>query len=478
MLYSLQGELKQGTTMIRSILLSLSLFLPPAVLAQDLSPRLMKIIKSYSVPQNQLGLAVIELGKADTLAFGLNEKEDFIPASITKIATASAVLRRLGPSFKFQTTLWTSGVIKDGKLTGDLVLKGGGDAGFVSESMWFLVNELVRSKITKIEGDILVDDSDFDHIRADPSRDPERVDRAYDAPAGAMSFNWNSINIFVRPTENGQPARVYLDPSDGGFKIDNHAKTVNKAGSAIEVSRAGQRIVVRGRIGLDADEVVVYKNIDDPIDWSGRNLVFFLEQRGISVLGKVKSGKKPQNAKLLAKADSKPVSQHVADMMKFSNNYVAEMLTKNLAAQNGKVPATLEEGMKLVRANMEHLGVDGKRFTLVNPSGLSRRNRIQPVDLATVLVRAQEDFPTFAEMLASFPLAGTDGTLKNRMKNSPAQGWVRAKTGLLSGVVGLAGYAGRKDGSARAFAFIFNGKAEQGDLVRRLFDALATELVQ
>jgi D-alanyl-D-alanine carboxypeptidase/D-alanyl-D-alanine-endopeptidase (penicillin-binding protein 4) len=98
--------------------------------------------------------------------------------------------------------------------------------------------------------------------------------------------------------------------------------------------------------------------------------------------------------------------------------------------------------------------------------------------LAQVLVKSYENFPTSAEFLSALPLAGTDGTLKNRMKNGDAAGWVRAKTGLLNGVVGLAGFAGRKDGSVRAFAFIFNGKAEQGDLVRRLFDQLATELVQ
>lgn len=447
--------------------------------AEDLKARLQKVIKSYSVPAANLGLAVIDLGHTpQQTAFGLNEEKEFIPASVTKIATAAAVLQKLGSSFKFQTTLWSSGAPKNGVLTGDLVLKGGGDAGFVSESMWFLVNELVRTGIKKVDGNILVDDTDFDSIRADPSRDPERVDRAYDAPVGAMSFNWNSINIFVRPGQVGQPPIVHLDPIGDGFKVENRAKTVNKSGSSIEVQRAGAKIFVSGTIGIGQNEVVVFKNIDDPIEWSGRNLIFFLEQRGIAVTGKVKAGKKPENAKLLAKAESKPVSLHVADMMKFSNNYVAEMLTKNLAAQAGLVPATLDGGMKIIRANLENFGLDPSRFTLVNPSGLSRRNRIRPLDLATVLAKSQQDFPTFAEFLSSMPLAGVDGTLKSRMKNGPATGWVRAKTGLLSGVVALAGYAGHKDGSVQAFAFIFNGKAEQGDLVRRLFDQLATELVQ
>lgn len=466
-----------STKLIR--LLVLSFAFTTVSHAQPLPDRLQKVLKAYSVHKSNLGLAVIDLGKTPhPLEFGLNEKDQLIPASTTKLVTAAAVLQKLGPSFKFQTTLWSSGSIKEGVLNGDLVLKGGGDSGFVSETMWFLVNELVRTGIKKIEGNIVVDDTDFDAIRADPSRDPERVDRAYDAPVGAMSFNWNSINIFVRPTQVGEAPSVHLDPIENGFVVVNKAKTVNKAGSSLEISRSGDRIHVSGTIGIGQNEVVVYKNIDDPAEWSGRNLIFFLGQRGITATGKLKMGKKSEGAKLLAKADSKPLTFLVADMLKFSNNYVAEMLTKDLAAQAGVVPASIEAGMKIIRANLENSGVDSKNYTLINPSGLSRRNKMRPVDIAQVLVKTFEHFPTSMEFLSALPLAGIDGTLKSRMKNPQATGWVRAKTGLLNGVVGLAGYAGRKDGSVRAFAFIFNGKAEQGDLVRRLFDQLATELVQ
>ncbi|NJL24200.1 MAG: D-alanyl-D-alanine carboxypeptidase/D-alanyl-D-alanine-endopeptidase [Calothrix sp. SM1_5_4] len=246
----------------------------------------------------------------------------------------------------------------------------------------------------------------------------------------------------------------------------------------MDVSRVNNRIVVRGTIAAGQPEVAVYKNIDDPAEWSGRNLEYFLGQRGIRLTGKVKLGRKSESARLMAKAESKPVSLHVADMMKFSNNYVAEMLTKNLAAQNGTTPATLDGGMNLIRESLAGMGLESSRFTLLNPSGLSRRNRMKPADLASILVQAEKHFPTFAEFLTSFPLAGLDGTLKRRLKDSAAAGWIRAKTGNLSGVIGLAGYAGRKDGTMRAFAFIFNGKAAQGDSARRLFDGLASELIQ
>lgn len=446
-----------------------------------LGKRLDKVLSAHSssIKKDQVGLAVLSLDPSDKpLLYGHNEEREMTPASITKITTAAAVLQRLGASAKLQTTLWSEATpTADGTLKGDLVLKGGGDSGFVSETMWFLVNELMRANVKKIEGNIVVDDGDFDAVRADESRDPERVDRAYDAPVGAMSFNWNSISIFIRPTEAGKAPQVYLDPIDNGYTVDNRAKTTASGGNNLEVSRDGNKITVKGSIGINQSEVAVYKNIDDPVEWSGRNLAFFLSQRGVELKGKVVAGRRTLSMKQLAKADSKPISQAVADMMKFSNNYVAEMLTKDLAMmKTPSQPATLEAGMKVIRENLVDMGIKAERFTLVNPSGLSRRNKVRPIDLAKVLSYSFKQFPSFAEYLTAFPLAGTDGTLKSRMKDKA--GWIRAKTGLLSGVVGLAGYAGRKDGSIRAFAFIFNGKADQGDSARRLFDALAMELVQ
>jgi D-alanyl-D-alanine carboxypeptidase/D-alanyl-D-alanine-endopeptidase (penicillin-binding protein 4) len=451
----------------------------------DLSKRLGKVIKEHSIAKANIGLMVVPLGAATgkeaEKPFGLNEGQPMIPASVTKLATASAVLWRLGASMKFQTTLVSKGNVQGDVLRGDLVLKGAGDPGFVSETMWFLVNDFERGGIKKIDGDILVDDTEFDLIRNDPSREPDRVDRAYDSPVGAMSFNWNAINIFVRPAAKvGQPPQVILDPLRDYCTIVNKAKTVAGVVSKLEISRVKDQVFVSGSLGIKHEEVVVFKNIDDPVSWSGKNLQFFLSQRGISVTGKVKGGVCGSDCKVLAKADSKPVGDSVSDMLKFSNNYVAEMLTKSLASKvSNQRPATLATGMQVVRDHLaQDLSIPISRFKLINPSGLNRENRITARDLAEILVQSQQHFPTFAEFLTALPIAGFDGTLKRRMKDSATAGWVRAKTGNLNGVVSLAGYAGHKDGSLTAFAFIFNGKPNQGDSARQLFDALASQLVQ
>lgn len=441
---------------------------------------LAKIVKSYRIPDERLGLHVMDLSEIPhKQIYALNAGEKMIPASVSKVFTAITALKKFGPSHRFKTTLWSNAKEEKGVLKGDLYIKGGGDPGFVSETLWFLVNEFVRNEIKKVEGDLVVDESRFDNVRFDESRDPERVDRAYDAPIGAMSFNWNSINVHVRPTKAGKAPKIFLNPRNDEWTIINKAKTRKGSRSSIVVSRVNANsIYVSGSIGEAVSEVVKYKSILAPAMWAGNSLKEFLSQRGIEVKGDVRLGEVPKDARLLAEANGKPMSETVSDMMKFSNNYVAEMLTKNLAAEFRKQPATMADGVEVIVNTIVDLGVPKKEFSLVNPSGLSRRNKFKAKDITHVLMEAYQQFGYSAELLASFPLAGMDGTLKSRMENSAARGRVRAKTGQLTGVAGLAGFAGRKDGQIYAFTFLFNGPGPQGDLARRLFDDLASELVE
>jgi D-alanyl-D-alanine carboxypeptidase/D-alanyl-D-alanine-endopeptidase (penicillin-binding protein 4) len=184
----------------------------------------------------------------------------------------------------------------------------------------------------------------------------------------------------------------------------------------------------------------------------------------------------PSGLDLVGEAESKPIEAMVTDMNKFSNNYVAEMLIKNLAVSKGEV-GSLAAGMKHLNAYMKSLNVSEKDFSFPNPSGLTRDNKVTAQAMWIVLENLKEQFRLQPEFISSLPIAGVDGTLRNRMKGTPGERWVRAKTGLLDGVVSLAGYAGRKDGSVIPFVLIYNGNADEGS-VRALFDRMATTLVE
>lgn len=419
------------------------------------------ILKKYDVNPAHVSLEV-KVDDEDLLS--LNQFEKKIPASVSKILTSYAILARFPLGSRFTTE-----VLFDQK---NIYLKGGGDPSFVSENMWYLVNELTRQGLKNISGDIIVDDSLFDRVRFDESREDKRVDRAYDSPVGAMSFNWNAVNVFVKPLKVGEKAQVVVDPENDYFSLRNNTVTVSgvpKKDLMVSISNTEKIISVSGEVSAKAPEKAIFKSVNDPDIWSGVNLKAFLKQRGIQVAGQVRTGKVPVQAELLTKLESKNLPDILADMNKFSNNFVAEMLTKNLAVSDGKANASLKQGVEVIRSELNKMGLTNKDFEIENPSGFTRSNRLTAHALNSVLIKIKNNFSMFPTLLESLPIAGIDGTLKKRMKDTEAQGFVRAKTGYLDGVVSLAGYAGRKDGSILTFSFLYNGPRDEA-IVREAFD--------
>lgn len=421
------------------------------------------VLTKYKINPDHVSLQILE---DNNEVYSLNAESKKNPASISKLLTTFAVLKKFSVGHKFHTKVYSDGI--------NLYLQGGGDPGFVSENLWYLVNEFRRSGIKLIKGNIIVDDSLFDRIRFDDSRQDKRVDRAYDSPVGAMSFNWNAVNIFIRSGKSGEKARITVDPENDYYQLVNNTMTV--AGSVkreliVNISNSEKIITVSGDVSVKSKEKTVYKGIDEPEIWSGTNLLSFLNQRGITVEGRVVSGSVPEGAELVLAIESKSVSSILSDMNKFSNNYVSEMLVKNMAALEQKSGATLKRGVEMIREELAKIGISRDEVTLISPSGLSNENSFSAAALNKVLTHVKKDFSIYPIILEGLPVAGVDGTLKNRMKGTLAEGWVRAKTGTLNGVVTLAGYAGRRNGKVLTFSFLYNGPQDESS-VREAFDNL------
>jgi D-alanyl-D-alanine carboxypeptidase/D-alanyl-D-alanine-endopeptidase (penicillin-binding protein 4) len=427
------------------------------------------ILKKYEIQPSHLSL---EIKNDDEDVFSLNAFEKKVPASVSKVMTSYAVLARFPLGFHFVTQVYS-----DQK---NLYFKGGGDPSFVSENMWYLVNELTRQNLKVIQGDIIVDDSLFDKVRFDDSREDKRVDRAYDSPVGAMSFNWNAVNVFIKPTKVGEKAQVVVDPENDLFELRNHTTTVSgnpKKDLVVSISNTEKLISVSGEVSAKAPEKAIFKSISDPEIWAGINLKAFLKQRGIQVLGKVKAGPVSEKAELLTSVESKNLSVILSDMNKFSNNFVAEMLTKNLPSKEIKSNISLKQGVDVIRNELNKIGLTAKDFEIENPSGFTRNNKLTANALNKILITIKNNFTMFPTFIDSLPIAGIDGTLKKRMKDTEAQGFVRAKTGYLNGVVSLAGYAGRKDGSVLTFSFLYNGPRDE-TIVREAFDQVLLSVLK
>lgn len=475
------------------IILFMYIFNSSFLIAQDKANSVVNVSSLKEKIMNQLNkqkmslesfsiYMTIDEGADEKILVDVHSKNKLLPASITKIATSSAVLEELGPSYRFKTQILAElSKVKNNVLLGDLYLKGGGDPSFVSENMWYLVNAFLRSGVKSIEGDIVVDDSLFDEKRFDDSRESIRVDRAYDSPVGAMSFNWNSINIFVRPRLPNENVQVFLDPENEYVELINKAKTCKGNKNELIVERKSMpslkdQIIIQGCLGTEAKEVVVYKNITNPDYWSGYQLKSFLQQRGVVLKGGIRKGITNSKAELVSEYESKSLQSIMSDMNKFSNNYVAEMLTKAISLKKNKV-GNISDGVSIINAHLEKIGVPKEEFKIENPSGLTRKNYLSSYGMWIVLQNLKNHFNYQPEFLMSLPIAGVDGTLKKRLKNTPAEGWVRAKTGYLNGVVSLAGYAGRRDGRLITFSLLYNGPEDEAK-IRSKFDSLIESAVE
>lgn len=388
-----------------------------------------------------------------------------IPASVAKLLTTYAALKKMKPTATFKTVVYARGPIKDGKLGGDLYLKGGGDPGLVSERMWMMVNELVRSGIRSITGNIIADSTFFDEEKTPDSRPKYLKDQAYNAPIGALSFNFNTTTVYVKPGETpGVPPLVYTDPENSYIDVVNQA-TTGKPGSrnTINASRTefvkgdiGDTVLLRGSIPLDSRELHFYKNIVNPALYTAHMFRTFWEQRGLKMTGNVMEGQVPANARLVLEFESLPLWHTVWGMNKFSNNFVADQVLKKLGAEAWGPPGTRQKGVVAMQDALEDIGIPKGSYEMQDGSGLTRGTKVTSRQIVTILNAIHKDFSIAPEAMASLSIAGEQGTLRNRFPNSTIQNELRAKTGTLDGVYSLAGFVPSADGELIAFAIILN----------------------
>lgn len=442
-----------------------------ALFKEALTKRLAFIFRDEKLDRTKMGVLVYSLSRQEPL-FEMNPDMPLSPASAVKLLTAFVALKKLGPDFTYKTGVYADGSIQGGVLKGNLYLKGGGDPSLVTERMYLLVEELQRSGIRQIAGDIVTDDSVFDPIKIDPKRIPTDTDRAYNAPVGGLSFNYNTTTVHFRPGEAvGEKPRVFTDPDTGYIRMVNQAKTSGpNSPYALVASRikgeTGDSILVKGSMPKSMGEQTSYFNIVNPSLYAGQALKYFLEMRGVRVMSKqIRQGAVPPMARKMAELESLPLREIVVLMDKFSNNFIAEALVKTLGREIKGAPGSTEKGLEVIREEATRLGLNTSGFNVVSGSGLTRDNRLTARQFVNLVNAAYLDFEVLPELLSSLPIAGRDGTLRKRMKGTAADGRLRGKTGSIDGVASLVGMVQSKGGELLAFSVLMNeGSANPGSM--------------
>lgn len=405
-------------------------------------------------------LVVVDLESGDTL-YTRNGDALMNPASVTKVVTAAAALRRLGPEFRFITTVFAKEAPTGPALSGELFVKGSGDPKLTTENMYKLASSIAATGVRKLEGALVVDESYFDAERLGAGWEQDQSDRPYQAPVGAASVNFNAIEVRVYPgARAGAPARVFTDPGTAFVQLDNRAVTTRKGGGTrlkVKSVAAGERATmkVEGRIALGHKGYSTWRKLDNPPMYFGTLLRELLGQVGVSVTGGVRVGKVPDDAVPIAKVTSPALSLLVTDMNKVSQNFMAEQLVKTLGAQTAGAPGSWKSGVAAVESFLDELGIPTGSYTFRNGSGLNDVNRFTARQIVTLLTAMWGHFQTASEFVSSLAVAGADGSVKRRLRGEALRRRVRVKTGWLRGVSCLAGYAGGP--RPLAFALFLNG---------------------
>ncbi|WP_066399296.1 D-alanyl-D-alanine carboxypeptidase/D-alanyl-D-alanine endopeptidase [Neobacillus mesonae] len=459
----------RNCAVLLTLLLVISIVMP--VQAETTQEEILShLLQSYVQPLSSnpnsegmsVGYEVYSLDDDNTLA-SYHADKTFVPASIFKLLITAAAVTKWPKDMTIPTKVFTTGNLSNsGVLNGDVILKGYGDPTLTIEKLETLAHSLADQNIHKVNGNIIVDESYFDDQRLGEEWMWDDEPYSYTTQMSALSVKENTVNVNVRPGKQiGDTPSVTIAPAPDYVTVVNKAKTVdgNKVSLTIDRTLGKNEIAISGTIGKDYSAIgyTVTRTIHDPAPFTGTVFRDLLVKHGITFKNNsaVKKGTAADNARLAGSVESAKLDDILTLMVKDSNNFYAEMFTKLLGAKEAGTGSTAAGIDVIHRFLVKDLGLEDD-FIQKDGSGLTRMDHISP-HAYIQLLNSMYNGPERDRFISFLPIAGKDGTLKNRMKGTAAEGNVKAKTGSMSGVNSLAGYVTAKNGKTFAFSILLNG---------------------
>lgn len=494
------------------IVLVLLLFHPGSVVGRKkkikippLGDQIEQIIKASPIANGFIGLEVYSLDQNKILFEGNSDKL-FVPASNTKIFTTATAIAKLPHDFRFRTTLESTGKIdKFGRLNGDLVLVGRGDPNLSNRNLPYdpksprvapptvaiesLANQLSAKGVKLVDGDIIGDDSYFVNEPYGDSWNWDDLMWWWGAPASALTINDNVFTVSISPGEAvGDRAYVTLEPFLDSIQVMNNLITTPpNTERKIRLERdPGSRILrLWGIIPFDSKPETEILAIEEPARIAAEGLKESLHSKGIHVMGKVRVhhlevwelpstlGSRPQEAisrPVLAEMISHPLLEDLKVIDKVSQNLHAEMLLRLIGAQL-KNEGSVRAGLEAEREFLKEAGVDEKLVQLNDGSGMSGHNLVAP-HAVVQLYKYLWSQPYRDAWIDLLPVSGTDGTIGSRFKGTIAEGKIHAKTGTLTHVNALSGYATSTRGEHLIFSMFVNNHTQESKAATSTMDKI------
>jgi len=457
--------------------------------AGSLPQPVMALLAANGIAPANLSVLVLR-GNETILAHGAGRPMQ--PASTMKLVTTLVSLEQLGPVFRGRTELLSNGEMKNGVLQGDLVLRGGADADLSGEVLDTMLRALELSGVQRIAGNLVLDRSLFNPARQDRGVPPfdESPEAYYNVIPDALLVNKNMLQIDMRST--GKSLKLEMQPALEGVRVVSEMTLVDancarwedgwKLPEAVKDADGRIRLVLRGTFPKNCVQTNSI-NVVDRDDYLDGLFRMKWKQLGGTLDGRTLEGIAPPDARLLALHTARALPEVVRDTNKPSDNALARTLFLSLGALEadpvlGSRPLPLVPGQstytradQVVRNWMRARGIDDSGFVIENGSGLSRIERISPLQMGGLL-QAGLRSNWAPEFQASMPIVAVDGTMRRRLHGSPAAGRARLKTGTLRNVVAVAGYVPDAGGVQNVVVAMVNDERAGEGRGRAVVDAL------
>jgi D-alanyl-D-alanine carboxypeptidase/D-alanyl-D-alanine-endopeptidase (penicillin-binding protein 4) len=422
----------------------------------DLHESIDEVVARPEFASALVGVAVCDPATSEML-YEHNAGKSMLPASTMKTVSCAFALEMLGPKHTFRTEAKAAGVT-GGVVDGPLYLVGSGYPYTYASTFADLAEAIAEAGVERVAGGIVADVSRFEGRRWRSGWTADDFLYYYGAWPDAINLNRQRVYFTVSPTQAGQPAEVTWDIPEADISVTNEAVTVaadDETSLWIDRALESNEYTVTGTIAEGSEPQEIRRALVDPGLAAAAVLAARLRDQGVEVRGDVRYGVAPGDTTEVAGVDSAPLADAIEVVLKYSDNLGAELMVWNTAVERGK-GARFADAMAYLSEWLEDRGMPMGGLRLSDGSGLSRYNYLTPRFLALHLAEMTESlhFGVFKECL---PVAGVDGTLGNRFQGGAVEGRVSAKTGSLSRVSCLTGYAPRPEGSLMTFAILVNG---------------------
>ena len=431
-----------------------------SIQAQPLAQRLDSLLfNDPMLKTSEVGISVFDLTTGEQL-FQYQDEKLYRPASTEKVVTSVSALATLGTEYTMNTRLQYTGQIEGDTLKGNLYLIGGFDPEFMDEDLDSLVDVIARSGIRYIADTLAADVSMTDSIYWGNGWSWDDVPASFQPYMSPLMLNRGCVDVTVIPTQKDSLPQVSCVPVSNYYQVDNDGVSQQSQAGPLKITRNwlhhGNLIQISGNVTKETTRTL---SIYDSKEFFFHTFTQRLKERGVG-FNQTAFADCPENDSLTVVTSlftlERPIGEVLKQMMKESDNLCAESMFYHMAmnhAQHKRVSDN--DGTDAINHFIkEKLGLNPDYYNIVDGSGVSLYNYISPRLLLEYLKYAYYHADIFQPFYEALPIAGVDGTLEHRMKKGKAYRNVHAKTGTVTGVSSLAGYAKAPNGHQLAFSII------------------------